>query len=194
MTFQRRLAIVPGADMLSPEEAQRILAEHQFPDNPRSHNYHQGDAWEPTPSPSPKSSRKLRLQIPQQNQDLYLSKEIRRHDDGHQHSTFKRQSYKQDIHSKNSCHDVHEGRKARDRGHQKLDTDGHAHKKREQVKDSTDDHRRHFTTDSEDVLSVSEIGSEGAKQHKSRDTLRRVEARTNLREVGKYAKAFKHHI
>lgn len=189
MPFQRRFAIVPGSNMLSPKEAQRILSEHQFPDYPRSRNDHLGYGRGPRWSSSPRNSREICLEIPQRNHDLDSPDENTR-DDEQRNGAVKRQRSRQDMRSKNAFCDVHQGRKAWDGGRQKSHSDGHAHKKRQQMKDSQDDHRR-YSTSSEDTITEGEVASEVSKQHSNGDVLCRLGANNIFSEVGNKTKVAK---
>ena len=191
MSFQRRLAIVPGSDMLSPKEAQRILAKHHFPDYPESQNRHQRHDWGPPKrSPSPENLRKSRLQMPPQHHDHYSSDEIIRHDE-QPNGIIRRRRFKQDTGFKKTFGDAENGRKACDEGRLKSDSGGHANEKTQQLRGSPDDPRRYSTTGSEDISSVGEMASEGAKRHSNGDMFCRLAARNSFNGVGNSTKYFK---
>ena len=181
MSSQRRLAIVPGSDMISPTKAQRILAEHQFSDCTRSPNYQLGPGFGQRRSPSPPKSRKLRLQIPEQFSDPCLSDEAVGHDE-QQNETVKRRKSKLNVRSINTFRDVHRRRKAGDSDHP-------AHKKREQMKASPDHRRRYSNTGSRNLFSLNENVS-GAKRHSNADTCCHLEARNSFIEVGNFLGLF----
>lgn len=175
MTLQRRLALVPGCDMLSPKEAQRILANHQFPDDPKTQSHHQEHGYAPRWPPSPKKPRNSRLQTPRQNHhDLYSSNRSIRHDE-QQTLTTKRQRSKLDIPSKNPFCVIPQRRKGRDWARQKTDSDNHAPKKQQQMNGA------YSTTRPGDILPVSKT-----KQHPTQeDSISPLEPRNTFSEASK---------
>lgn len=181
MSSQRRLAIVPGSDMISPTKAQRILAEHQFSDNPRSPNYQPGLGFGQRRSPSPPRSRKLRLQIPEQISDLCLSGDAVG-PDAQQNETDKRRRSKLNVRSMSTFRDVHRRRRA-------WDSDRQAHKKREQMKESPDHHGRYSNIGSANLFSMNKNAS-GAKRLPNADTCCHLEARNTFIEVCKFRSTF----
>lgn len=177
MSFQRRLAIVPGSDMLSPIQAQRILAEHQSSDYPRSPNHHQGPGFGPSRLPSPPDSAKLRIQIPKQNHnDVRL--------DEPKSDAVQRWKFKLKNRSTNLFRDVHRRRRAWGSGRQNPISDRHAHRKRQPMKDSREHQGKFSSTHLENISSMSGNVS-GAMRHSKGETSCPSEARNSFTEVSK---------
>jgi hypothetical protein len=179
MSLQRRLAIVPGSDVLSPKEAQRILHEHQRSDYSSS--------WEDKPKhlqgrgqgSNHRRFRELRLQIPQRSRNLDLTGGNMRHDERETGAATRRNS-KQDVDFKRGCYGAHHGRNAWD---DPLTWDGQTAKsnnqldrKRQHAIYSQDRRRRYSTETSEDMPFMWEVAP--------RDASVRVARRDNLCTFG----------
>lgn len=190
--FQRRLALVPGSDMLSPRQAQRILAEHQFSDDSGSPNHHQGHGGVPRRSPSPPNSWKLRPQIPGRDHDLCSSSEAVRHD-GQRSGIVQRLRFKLKTRSTNTIRDIHRRRRAWHWDRQNPGSDRYAHKKRQPMKDSPDQQGKFSNAGSENISSMSENTS-GAKRHPNREIFCPLEARKNFIQVKKICSTFRKSI
>ena len=171
MSFQRRPAIVPGSDMISPTQAQRILAEYQSSDYPGSPNHHPGHGCGPSQLPSPSNSKKLRLHIPEQNQDVQL-------DEG-KNGTVQKWRFKLKNRSTNIIRDIHQRRRASCSGRQNPISDRYAHRKRQPMGDSLDHQGTYSTTNSEYISSKKENVS-GAERHANGATFHPLKARNSF--------------
>lgn len=176
MSFQRRLAIVPGSDMLSPTQAQRILAEYQSSDYPRSPNHHPGHGCGPSQLPSPPNSKKLRLQIPEQNQDVQL--------DERKNGIAQRWRFKLKNRPTNIIRDIHQRRRALGSGRQNPISDRYAHKKRQPMKDCPD-HQGIYSTTNSQCISSKKGNVSGIERHANGVLSHPLEARNSFIEVRK---------
>lgn len=172
MSLQRRLAIVPGSEVLSPKEAQRILHENRFTDDSKSRNDHSEQGRGPRRTSSPRPPRRLCLQVSQQNRNLQSPGENTR-PDKRGNGAITMHNSKQDSRSKHNIYSGHYGRYGgcvKSRGNcQKLDSDAHAQKKRQNVAVHQDDHRRYSNDISKDTPLMGEITSDYSKQSSGRD-------------------------
>lgn len=162
MSSQRRLAIVPGSDMLSPKEAQRILSEHEFSNCFNSHYDH------PWHGSSPRRSGRTYGQNSQPNYGLCLPGE-KAHADDYEFYML-RAARKASAHVLDSARDGRtDWRHESTEGRLNLDTRGCSHQENHLDDHSKDSQRRYMTSSWEDPSFKNKNGSDFFKPSHHRD-------------------------